>query len=179
MFIILQNSLMTTRSKSKTQVRRVIGIDPGLASTGFGVVDFFENRFSLVSYGVIETPPHESHSTRLLTIYNRLSAVLMEFNPTEAAMETLYFARNVTSALTVAEARGVVTLCLAQHTIPLAEYKPNQIKLSVTGTAKADKPLVERYVKLLLGLEVEPKPDHAADALAGAITHINSSFPLP
>ena len=90
-------------------------------------------------------------------------------------METLYFARNVTSALNVAEAKGVVTMTLTQFAIPLAMYTPNQIKTSVTGTGKADKELVERYVKILLNLETEPKPDHAADALAAAITHIHSS----
>ena len=94
-------------------------------------------------------------------------------------METLFFARNVTSAMGVAEARGVVTLCLAQHNIPLGEYQPNQIKQAVTGTASADKELVERYVKILLGLKTEPKPDHAADALAGAITHLHYSTSKP
>ncbi len=156
------------------EVRRVLGIDPGLASTGWGIIDYSNNRFRLVKYGVIETPSRETHSTRLLSIYNDLFSVIDEFRPTEAGMETLYFAKNVSSAMGVAEARGVVTLCLAQNNIPLGEYTPNQIKQSVTGTAAADKALVEKYVKLLLGLAVEPKPDHAADALAGAITHINS-----
>ena len=90
-------------------------------------------------------------------------------------MEALYFARNTSSALAVAEAKGVITLCLAQQAIPLAMYSPNQIKTAVTGTSSADKETVEQYVKLLLGLKTEPKPDHAADALAWAITHINSS----
>lgn len=155
--------------------RRVIGIDPGLASTGFGVIDACGDSVKLVSYGVIETPAHEEHGVRLLSIYNRLLAVLDEFKPDEAGMETLYFARNVTSALMVAEAKGVVTMCLAQHAVPLSMYTPNQIKLSVTGTMQADKELVERYVKLLLALETEPKPDHAADALAAAITHVHST----
>ncbi len=158
-----------------TKKRRVLGIDPGLASTGFGIIDAVGDKIKLVSYGVIETPAHEEHGVRLLAIYNRLLAVLDEFKPQQAGMETLYFARNVTSALMVAEAKGVVTMCLAQHAIPLSMYTPNQIKLSVTGTMQADKELVERYVKLLLALETEPKPDHAADALAAAITHIHST----
>ena len=91
-------------------------------------------------------------------------------------MATLYFAKNASSAMTVAEARGVVTLCLTQNCIKLCEYTPNQIKSAVTGSATADKELVERYIKILLNLEVEPKPDHAADALAGAITHIHHSL---
>ncbi len=156
-------------------VRRVLGIDPGLANTGFGVVDFCDGRYRMVSYGCITTKAEQPHSERLLTIYSRLVAVIQEFQPDEAGMETLYFARNVTSALSVAEARGVVTLCLAQHNIKLGEYQPNQIKQAVTGTAAADKKLVEQYVKILLGLKTEPKPDHAADALAGAITHLHYS----
>jgi crossover junction endodeoxyribonuclease RuvC len=157
------------------QMRRVLGIDPGLASTGFGIIDYCEGRYRLVSYGVISTAAHTPHSGRLLSIYNRINAVIEEFKPDEAGMETLYFARNTSSALGVAEARGVVTLCLAQHCILLGEYTPNQIKQAVTGTASADKKLVERYVKILLALEEEPKPDHAADALAGAITHLHYS----
>ena len=161
--------------KEHARVRRVLGIDPGLANTGFGVVDFCEGRYRMVSYGCITTKADQPHGERLLTIYSRLCAVIDEFQPDEAGMETLFFARNVTSAFGVAEARGVVTLCLAQHNIPLGEYKPNQIKQAVTGTAAADKELVERYVKILLGLKTEPKPDHAADALAGAITHLHYS----
>lgn len=161
-------------SDRRSTVRRVLGIDPGLANTGFGVVDFFGGRYRMVSYGVISTSSESSRQERLLCIYNRLCAVIDEFKPEEAAMETLYFARNVTSAMGVAESRGVVTLCLAQHCIPLAEYTPNQIKQAVTGTASSDKQLVEKYVQILLALEVPPKPDHAADALAGAITHLHS-----
>lgn len=159
----------------KKNIRRIIGIDPGLASTGFGIVDYENGRYRPISYGVISTATHTPQGERLLSIYNRLCAVLDEFKPQEAGMETLYFARNTSSAMCVAEARGVVTLCLAQHCILLGEYTPNQIKQAVTGTAAADKELVERYVKILLGLEVEPKPDHAADALAGAITHLHFS----
>ncbi len=155
--------------------RRVIGIDPGLAHTGFGIVDASSSGLKLVSYGVIETAAGEDHSLRLLSIYNRLLAVLDEFRPDEAEMEALYFARNVTSALAVAEAKGVVTLCLAQQAVPLTMYTPNQIKSAVTGTSSADKETVEQYVKLLLHLKTVPRPDHAADALAGAITHIHTT----
>ena len=157
------------------QKRRIIGIDPGLAHTGFGVIDAVGNNICLVSYGVIETPAGEEHGTRLLAIYNRLLSVLQEFKPEEAAMEELYFARNVSSALSVAEAKGVVTMCLSQHAIPLRMYRPNQIKYAVTGTKTADKKTVEQYVKILLNLEIEPKPDHAADALAAAISHVFST----
>ena len=161
---------------SRKKIRRVIGIDPGLANTGFGVVDYYNGRYRMVSYGVITTKSESPHGERLLTIYNRLQSVIDEFKPDEAGMETLYFAKNASSAMTVAEARGVVTLCLAQNCIKLGEYTPNQIKSAVTGSATADKELVERYIKILLNLETEPKPDHAADALAGAITHIHHSL---
>ena len=179
-FTSLPGSQQITVSQKKSQVRRVLGIDPGLANTGFGLVDFCNGRYRMVSYGCITTGSDEPRGQRLLTIYNRLCAVIDEFRPTEAGMETLYFAKNARSAMGVSEARGVVTLCLAQHNIMLGEYTPNQIKQAVTGTTTADKALVERYVKLLLGLEREPKPDHAADALAGAITHLHFSLqPIP
>ena len=129
------------------KVRRVLGVDPGLASTGFGIVDFYKNRYKMVGYGVIETPAKLNHGQRLLTIYEKLCKVIEEFNPSEASMETLFFAKNVTSAMGVAEARGVVTLCFAQKQIPLGEYTPNQIKQAVTGTASADKELVQKYVE--------------------------------
>ncbi len=165
----------STSVSKKGKVRRVLGIDPGLANTGFGVIDFLNGKYRMVSYGVIETNADMSHGERLLTIYSRLQAVIDEFKPTEACMEALFFAKNVTSAISVAEAKGVVTLCLAQNVIPLSEYKPNQIKKAVTGTASADKELVEKYVQLLLNLEVRPQPDHAADALAGGICHLHNT----
>ncbi|MCR5188097.1 MAG: crossover junction endodeoxyribonuclease RuvC [Treponema sp.] len=163
---------------NKKSIRRVLGIDPGLANTGFGVVDYENGRYRMVSYGCITTPAHTPHGQRLLTIYNRLSAIINEFRPSEAGMETLYFAKNVSSAMGVSEARGVVTLLLAQNAITLGEYRPVQIKQAVTGSQNADKELVEKYVQLLLGLKEQPKPDHAADALAGAITHLHYSGEL-
>ena len=156
------------------KIRRVLGIDPGLAHTGFGVVESVEGKIRLVSYGVIETNAEESHELRLLAIYNRLLAVIDEFRPDEAEMESLYFSRNASSALAVAEAKGVITLCLAQQNIPLYIYTPNKIKSTVTGTSSADKETVEQYVQILLNMKVRPQPDHAADALAGAITHLHS-----
>lgn len=171
-FESLPGSVNTSKIESK-KIRRVLGIDPGLANTGFGVIDFVNGRYRMVSYGCITTNADEPHGQRLMKIYSNLTAIINEFRPTEAGMETLYFARNVTSALSVAEARGVVSLCLAQHGIKLGDYQPNQIKQAVSGTTKADKAIVEKYVKILLGLEVEPKPDHAADALAAAITHLH------
>ena len=160
---------------SNNKFRRILGIDPGLASTGYGIIDFFENRYRLVSYGVISTNSKELHGQRLLEIYTQLLSIIQKFQPKEASMETLYFSKNVTSAISVAEAKGVITLCLTQNCIPVKEYSPNIIKQSVTGTASADKKAVQEYIRLLLGLKTIPKPDHAADALAAAITHIHSN----
>lgn len=162
-------------SPNPKNVCRVLGIDPGLASTGWGIVDFASSRYRLVAYGVIETKKNTPHAERLLAIYNRIYALVTKYKPTIAGMETLFFAKNVTSAMGVSEARGVLSLCLAQHCVPLENYTPNEIKQSVTGTGKADKELVQNYVKLLLGLIDVPKPDHAADALAAAITCIHSA----
>ena len=160
------------------KIRRVIGIDPGLANTGFGIVDFLDGRYRMVSYGCITTKSSDGLSRRLLKIASTLQAVIDEFKPSEAAMEELFFVKNITSGISVAEAKGVCTLILAQNDIPLSEYKPNQIKQAVTGAVKSDKNLVEKYVKILLGLEIEPKPDHAADALAGAITHLHYNLKI-
>lgn len=153
---------------------RVIGIDPGLASTGFGIIDCIGGKLELVGYGVIETKSDDEHSQRLLAIYERLNHVIKEFKPDYAEMEGLFFARNITSAMAVAEAKGVITLCLAKNGMEPAIYTPNQIKFSVTGSSKAEKDTVQQYVQILLKMDHIPKPDHAADALAGAITHINS-----
>ncbi len=158
----------------KKKSLRVLGIDPGLANTGWGIVDFVDSRYKLVDYGVIETKKTSNHGERLLEIYNRMNCVVAEFKPNIAGMENLFFSKNVSSALAVAEARGVLILCLAQNCIDLLEFTPNDIKKSVTGTASADKALVQKYVSLLLGLKEIPKPDHAADAIAAAITRIHN-----
>lgn len=151
--------------------RRIIGIDPGLANTGFGVIDDESGRLRLVGYGVVETAADEPLPSRLLKIHGGISRVVAEFTPDEAAMEELYFGRNATSALPVAEAKGVATLALAQGGLLPAMYRPNQIKSAVTGTQQSPKETVERYVAILLSLASPPRPDHAADALAAAITH--------
>ena len=172
-FDSLPGTQLSLKNDKTKKIKRVLGIDPGLANPGFGVVDFINGRYRMVSYGCITTKAEDSLGTRLLKIASSLQAVIDEFKPSEASMEELFFAKNVTSAISVAEAKGVCTLVLARNCIPLNEYKPNQIKQAVSGTTKAEKELVQRYVKILLGLETEPKPDHAADALAGAITHLH------
>lgn len=153
---------------------RILGIDPGLANTGFGIIDSNGSDIKLAGYGVIETDSNQSHELRLLYLYEKLSSIIEEFAPDVAEMETLYFSRNTSSAMAVSEAKGVITLCLAQKKLPLYFYTPNQIKYAVTGTKTADKDTVQNCVRLLLKLKEKPYPDHAADALAGAITCINS-----
>ncbi|MDR1784896.1 MAG: crossover junction endodeoxyribonuclease RuvC [Spirochaetaceae bacterium] len=154
-------------------MRRVLGIDPGLGSTGYAVLDYARSRYRLASSGTIETPPGAARGERLNMIYEALSLIIGEFKPSEAGMETLFFARNVTSALAVSEAKGVLALCLHRRGVPLFEYRPNAIKLAVTGSARADKRAVQEYVRLLLGLESPPKSDHESDAIACAITHLH------
>jgi len=155
--------------------RIVIGIDPGLASTGYGIVGTRGNRLVYVAHGVIGTDSKTPHGQRLASIFSGINAILDEYGPTEAGMETLYFAKNVTSAMGVAEARGVVTLALALRGIALGEYTPHGIKQAVVGVARADKAQVQESVRFLLGLAEIPRPDHAADALAAAITRINTA----
>lgn len=152
---------------------RIIGIDPGLQNTGFGVIDYRNSHYELIAYGAITTTNNDVLGTRLLTIYNRLTIILDKYQPDVAGIEKLFFARNVTSAISVSQAQGVVELCFAQLNIPLTEYTPNQIKQAVTGVTNADKELVQRCVKTLLRMEVIPSPNHAADALAAAITRAN------
>lgn len=153
--------------------RRILGIDPGYANTGFGVIDFIDNKMKIVGYGVIETDNTLEHSKRLLEIFNGIELVIQKYQPNEASMEELFFGKNASSAMNVSEAKGVITMTLEKNAISLSQYKPNQIKSSVTGTQSADKDTVERYVQILLNLKEKPQPDHAADALAAAITHIN------
>ncbi|MGL4985642.1 MAG: crossover junction endodeoxyribonuclease RuvC [Treponemataceae bacterium] len=181
-FVVLPGSSSNTNQSSATtktkKIRRVLGIDPGLASTGWGVIDYIDNRYRHIAHGTIETKSKTPHEIRLLEIYNTISSVIAKFSPTEAGMEALYFAKNVTSALPVAESRGVVLLCLAQNALSVCEYSPLSIKQAVVGSAKAEKSHVQHYVKLLLGLSEIPRPDHAADALAAAITKIHNTMTL-
>ena len=154
--------------------RIVIGLDPGLANTGYGFLSFSSNRFVCLSYGCITTKAEDSHGKRLLHIYNELLSLVKEYKPQEAGIETLYFAKNVTSALSVSEARGVAILALSSSGIfDVGEYAPNAIKKAVTGIAQASKMQVQDATKMLLGLSKRPSPNHAADALAAAIAKIN------
>ena len=150
---------------------RVLGLDPGTASTGYGIIDSIDGRLSLVTYGVIKTPAGESASIRLQSIYNELNNLIATYQPDSAGVEELFFGRNVTTAISVGQARGVLLLALANANIPIGEYSPPKIKDAVTGYGKADKAQVQLMVRNLLDLEETPRPDDAADGLAVAITH--------
>jgi crossover junction endodeoxyribonuclease RuvC len=148
---------------------RIIGIDPGTGILGFGVIDADGGRVKLVDAGVITTPAHTPLSDRLEDIYNSLTDIIRDTKPEVMAIEKLFFARNVTTAMSVAHARGVAMLTGKQAGLRLEEYTPQQIKQSMTGYGKADKKQMQEMVRLQLGLKEVPKPDDAADALATAI----------
>jgi len=149
--------------------RRIIGIDPGLASTGWGVIDCRNGKLRYIDHGNIETKAGCPLAERLFSIFTAVRSVLEKHKPSEAAIEMLYFGKNVSSAIPVAEARGVVFTALAERGLRIWEFRPNEIKLGVTGVSKADKKQVQEMVKIILGLSETPKPDHAADALGAAI----------
>lgn len=153
---------------------RVLGIDPGLAQTGWGIVDYADCRYTHVCHGVIQTSSDADLSKRLESIYKEFEKILNIYKPAEAGIESIFFARNVLSAIPVAHAKGVIHLLCAQKNISAAEYTPLQIKQSIVGSGRAEKKQVQSLVKLLLKLEKIPEPDHASDALAAAICHCNN-----
>ena len=150
---------------------RILGIDPGTGILGFGVIDVQKGKLQLVDGGVIRTPVKEDDAVRLQTIFEELTYIIVQTKPEIMSVEKLFFAQNVTTAMTVAQARGVVLLCGKQAGLELFEYTPQQIKLAITGHGRADKKQVQEMVKVLLGLKQVPQPDDCADALAAAITH--------
>jgi crossover junction endodeoxyribonuclease RuvC len=153
----------------------VIGIDPGTASTGYGLIRQVSNgQLQLIDYGLISTAAGQPLATRLLDLYAALTEVLKKFQPDFAAVENLYFQRNVSTALMVGQARGVAMLTLAMADIPVDEYTPSEVKLAVSGYGSADKQQMQAMVKALLTMDHIPKPDDAADALAVAICHCHS-----
>lgn len=148
-----------------------IGIDPGTANTGYGVVELRGTRFLALDGGVITTEPAQPLEHRLAAIHERITSIIAEHRPAAMAIEDLYFGRNVGSALAVGHARGVAMLAAAQGGLECTSYTPQQIKTSVCGSGRADKEQVTAMVQRLLALETAPTPDHAADALAAAICH--------
>lgn len=154
---------------------RILGIDPGTGILGFGVIDVQNGKVQMVDAGVIRTPVKEDDAVRLLTIYEELTDIIAANNPAIMSVEKLFFARNVTTAMTVSQARGVVLLCAQQAGMQIFEYTPMQIKQAITGYGKADKKQMQEMVRVLLNLAVVPKPDDCADALAAALTHASTA----
>lgn len=151
---------------------RVLGIDPGTGILGFGVIDVARGAPKLIDAGVIRTPVHQALSDRLVTIYDELEQIITEHKPSVMVVEQLFFARNVTTAISVSHARGVVLLLGKKHNLVLVEKTPLQIKQAITGYGKATKSQVQEMVRVQLGLTEVPKPDDCADALAAALTYV-------
>ena len=151
----------------------VIGIDPGLARLGYGVIKVEKGVASPVSYGCIQTPAKTPVGERLLTIYTEITALFEKYPPDCIAMEKLFFTKNVTSAMNVSEVRGVILLAAEQRGISVEEYTPNQVKQAITGSGRADKRQVQGMICRLLHLDAVPQPDDAADGLSIALCHIH------
>jgi len=153
---------------------RILGIDPGLAIVGWGVIDNRGSRFDVVGYGSVQTPAGMPTEQRLCEIYDGLFEIIKKYKPDEIAIEELFFNTNQTTGIRVAEARGVILLCATKLGVPVAEYTPLQVKQSVVGYGRAEKRQVITMVTMLLGLQSPPKPDDTADALAIAVCHAHS-----
>ena len=153
----------------------ILGIDPGIATVGYGVVEASGNRYRAVDYGAITTKAGEKLSDRLREIYEGVNLLIERFRPQQFAIEELFFNTNITTGIHVAHGRGVAILAASVQGVPVYEYTPLQVKQSVTGYGRADKRQVQLMVKSLLGLAVVPQPDDVADALAIALCHANTS----
>ncbi len=156
-------------------MKRVIGLDPGLAIVGYGVMDYDDfNHKTLVDYGVIKTPKEESFPARLALIYKAVTELFEKYQPTEIAVEELFFNTNITTGINVSHARGILLLAAVHFCGNLYEYTPLQIKQAMTGYGRADKKQIQEMVRIYLGLDKIPRPDDAADAIAVALTHIQT-----
>lgn len=157
----------------------ILGIDPGTATTGYGIVELKGNKYASVAFGVIKTSPDLPLENRLFLIHREIERLIKTYRPSEVAIEELFFNKNVRTALAVGHARGVILLAASQQATPVFEYTPLQVKQGVVGYGRAEKKQVQFMVKTILGLDKMPKPDDAADALAIAICHGNcASSPL-
>jgi crossover junction endodeoxyribonuclease RuvC len=163
----------TVRESNHVREMRVIGIDPGYGRVGWGVVEGERHELTSRSWGCIETAKESPMAARILEIWEALNRLLDEWSPDGMALETLYFSKNVTTAMQVAEVRGVIRLAAAGRLLPVAEYTPNQVKQAVTGSGRADKRQVQEMVRRVLALDELPRPDDAADALACAVCHLH------
>lgn len=150
---------------------KILGIDPGTAIIGFGVIETDHRKHSMIDAGVVRTPAKQADELRLLTIHESLDEIIKMHSPDIMVVEKLFFARNVTTAMSVSQARGVILLAAVQNGVPIVEYTPLQIKQALTGYGRAEKQQIQQMVRVLLSLEAIPKPDDCADALAAALTH--------
>lgn len=157
---------------------RVLGIDPGYAIIGYGTVEYISNRFRVIEYGAVTTEAGQLFSNRLLQIYNGVVDVIRRTKPDAMSIEKLFFNTNTTTAIDVAQARGVILLAARENSVPVYEYTPLQVKSSVTGYGRAEKRQVMEMTKSILGLSAVPKPDDTADALAIAICHAHTGGSL-
>jgi crossover junction endodeoxyribonuclease RuvC len=157
---------------------RILGIDPGYAIVGWGVIDYQRNAFRTVDYGAITTGAGVEFTRRLEEIYNDMTTLLSQAKPDALAIEKLFFNTNTTTAIMVAEARGCILLAARQAGVPVYEYTPLQVKQSVTGYGRAEKKQIQEMTRMLLGLQKIPKPDDTADALALAVCHAHSANSL-
>lgn len=153
----------------------ILGIDPGYAIVGIGIIEYKGNKFRTIEYGAITTPAGMPTPQRLQAIYHDINSLIDKYKPDVVAVEELFFNSNQKTAIQVAQARGVIIVSVVNKNIPLYEYTPLQIKQALTGYGRADKKQMQQMVKTFLGLNVIPKPDDAADALAAAICHAHSS----
>lgn len=155
----------------------IMGIDPGFALTGYGIIKYDRNRFTMLDYGVVTTEASRPFHERLMVLYDRLVNIIESYNPDEIAIEELFFNKNIKTALAAAHGRGVALLAAARSSARLSEYTPLQVKQAVVGYGRATKEQVQQMVKALLNLREVPKPDDAADALAVAICRAHSRGP--
>ncbi|MGN1115797.1 MAG: crossover junction endodeoxyribonuclease RuvC [Candidatus Ornithomonoglobus sp.] len=153
----------------------IIGVDPGYAIVGIGVVEYKGNKFRTLEYGAITTPADMPTEDRLKKIYDEMTLLIDKYTPNAVAIEELFFNSNQKTAINVAQARGVILVAVKNRNVPIYEYTPLQVKQSVTGYGRADKKQIQNMVKMLLNLNVIPKPDDAADGLALAICHAHSN----
>ncbi|MEG1527662.1 MAG: crossover junction endodeoxyribonuclease RuvC [Clostridia bacterium] len=153
---------------------KILGIDPGLATIGYGVIERLDKIDKVLDYGVILTPKEETLPVRLAMIYDNVTKLIITHKPDCVAVEELFFYKNITTGISVAEARGAILTAVVRECGKLYEYTPLQIKMALTGYGRADKNQIQQMVKLILKLDKIPKPDDAADALAVALTHLNS-----
>lgn len=147
----------------------ILGLDPGTARTGFGVLEIQKSKLKIIAYGCIETSLKFSTADRLEKIHRQLTKLIKKYQPQQAAVEDIFFFKNLKTAIKVSQARGVLLCAVAQMKIPVAEYTPLQVKQAVSGYGRADKQQVQKMVQIILNLKEIPKPDDAADALAVAI----------